>query len=260
MIKKSIGIILLVLFIITFPSGQNIYAKDASSSVTTEEQTPKAKTTPASTAQEEQNLKAKNAPASTTQKEQTPKAKTTQASTAQKEAAVSAITTQVNVMNTDLTELKNQVNAANTEISEMKNQINDIKKRLDLLVAAVSQLEETNASINTEAGGYALVRTKFGSFAVTSDGYSQYIDGYKIKLKVGNLTSANFKDARLIVYWDQQSASTGNSVKKNLIFYIPKELASGKYTDVEVILTPASLEDIKTIQVGLELNELSLKK
>ena len=248
MIKKT-AIILLVLFIITFCPEQNSEAKDA----------------PSSTAQEEQSSKAKAASTGSAQKEQNPKTKNAPSSTTQKESPLTGLSNQVDVINTDITRLKNQVTAINADMSGLQKQIDGITARLDSLAATLSQLEQGNAFVNTEEGGYAIVRTKFGTFAIISEGYSQYLDGYKIKLKIGNLTSANFKDARLIVFWEGQNAGMEDagqrgSAQKNLIFYIPKELASGKYTNVDVILTPAGPDDIKTIQVGLELNELSLKK
>ena len=196
---------------------------------------------------------------------QTPNAKGASSSTAQKESPISSLRKQVNIIETDLRGLKNQVDSTNTNVIELKNQVDNIKTRLGVLEEIVSKLQQSTAVLNTEGSGYAIVRTKFGPFIIAAEGFSQHPDGFKIKLGIGNLTNASFKEAKLIVSWirpydgmedvDQWIDRQGTE-----IFDIPDELSAGKNTAIEIILNPANREDIKDIQVGLELDQLYLKR
>lgn len=196
---------------------------------------------------------------------QTPNAKDASSSTTQKEPTISSLKKQVDIMDADLKKLKNQVDSSDTDMKELKNQVDNIKTSLGVLEGIVSKLQQSTAVLKTEGSGYAIVRTKFGPFIITAEGFSQQLDGFKIKLGIGNLTNASFKEARLIVSWirpydgmedvDQWINSQGTEV-----FDIPNELSAGKNTAIEIILNPANREDITDIQVGLELDQLYLKR
>ena len=68
------------------------------------------------------------------------------------------------------------------------------KLRLELigLKRRISTLESGEATVSTEEEGYDVARTKFGPLTVSAQSATPYLDGYKVKLRIGNLTSANF--------------------------------------------------------------------
>jgi hypothetical protein len=196
---------------------------------------------------------------------QTAIAKDASSSAAQKEPSISSIRKQVNAINADLKNMKDQYERTNAEVQELKNQIDNIKARLDILDGIVSGLQQSPAVLNTEGSGYSIIRTKFGPFIITAEGVSQEPEGFRLKLGIGNLTNASFKEAKLIISWiraydgkedvDQWVNSQGTK-----IFDLPNELLPGKNTSTEIILNAANREDIKEIQVGLELDQIFLKR
>ena len=127
----------------------------------------------------------------------------------------------------------------------------------------VQTLESGEATVSTEEQGYDVSRTKFGPFTVSTRGATPYLDGYKVKLRIGNLTNANFNGAKLKLGWgpqyDSQKPEEWEKSQKKREISITNMLASGSFTDVEVVLTPAKPEEIKSFTVGFELDQLQLR-
>jgi hypothetical protein len=196
---------------------------------------------------------------------QTAKARDGSSSTVQKEPSISSLRKQVNAINTDLKKLKDQDDRTNADVLELKNQVDNIKARLDILEVAVSGLQQSTAVLNTEGTGYAIVRTKFGPFIITVEGLSQEPDGFKLKLGIGNLTNASFKEAKIMVSWirpydGMEDVNQWINSQGTKIIDLPNELLPGKNTSTEIILNPSNREDIKEVQVGLELDQIYLKR
>jgi archaellum component FlaC len=179
------------------------------------------------------------------------------------------LTDQVTTLSADLTTLKEKVDSISVKVDSISKDINSISTKVDSMsneynkvAYRVTALEPSDVLLSTENEGYAVANTKFGPFIITKRGTSQYDDGFKIKLGIGNFTNATFKGARLNVTWGVLSGKDKKIKwinKQSKEFDITDELSSGAYTNVEIALTPASAEEIKTIQVGIELSQVYLK-
>lgn len=140
-------------------------------------------------------------------------------------------------------------------VEYLSAEIGDLRDRVDAL-------ESGAATVTTDGNGYDVARTRFGAFTVSTRGATPYLDGYKVRLRIGNLTTANFTGATLKLEWgppyNSMRASERRKNMKKKDVNIPNRLTSGSFTEVDVILTPAKPEEIKTFTVGLELNQLGL--
>ena len=65
------------------------------------------------------------------------------------------------------------------------------KLQIDLLKLQfrVDALESGDASVSSEEQGYGIANTNFGTFTVSTRAVTPYLDGFKVKLRIGNLTS-----------------------------------------------------------------------
>lgn len=142
----------------------------------------------------------------------------------------------------------------------------DVRKlQMDLLQLQfrVDALESGDASVSAEEQGYGVAKTSFGAFTISTRSVTPYLDGFKIKLRIGNLTTANFNGAKLTVTWgppyDVKNPSEYFKNQKKKEFSLTNQFVSGAFTDVEVALTPAKPEDVKTLSVGIQLDQLSLR-
>ncbi len=130
----------------------------------------------------------------------------------------------------------------------LQGEVNLLKQQVFRLQTQLTNFTDGSASISTEDKGYDIAQTKFGSFAVVCRNASPYLDGYKIRLGIGNLTSASFRGAKINVWWGENSKE----------FDVTDSFVPGRYTTIEVVLTPAKPEDIKALTVSLEFNTIFL--
>ncbi|MBS0524350.1 MAG: hypothetical protein JSS04_12035 [Proteobacteria bacterium] len=145
--------------------------------------------------------------------------------------------------------------------------VEDLRKlrgQIFLLQQRVAALESGGATVSTEEEGYDVARTKFGPLTVSSRGAAPYLDGYKVELRIGNLTNANFDGVKLNLAWGPPGDANTDFVQwskaqKTKQLDLTTKLAAGAFTDVEVVLTPAKPDEIKSFTVGFELNQLELR-
>lgn len=179
-----------------------------------------------------------------------------------------------------------QIGAASSD-----SQAATLAQRVDALEATVSRLNKTvlelqgkvwstdfkvdshmssAAVISTEQQTYALARTEFGPFAVVCKAVSPYLDGYKVKLIIGNMTSANFSGAKFNISWGVPIPNWESKTfledfekyqksQKQKEFEVTNEFPGGTYTEIELSLTPANPDEIKNVSVGLSVKTISLR-
>ncbi|MFL6262548.1 MAG: hypothetical protein ACJ76Y_22855 [Thermoanaerobaculia bacterium] len=149
------------------------------------------------------------------------------------------------------------------EHAALKKQVQSLQWDIFFLKSRVETLESGEATVSTEEQGYDVSRTKFGPFTVSTRGAAPYLDGYKVKLRIGNLTNANFNGAKLKLGWgppyDPKNPEEWEKSRKKREISLTNKLPSGSFTDVEIILTPAKPEEIKSFTVGFELDQLELR-
>jgi hypothetical protein len=126
--------------------------------------------------------------------------------------------------------------------------------RLSTLERRMNEIDPGVPWVSTENEDISIVRTRFGSFPIASRGATPYLDGFKIKLAIGNITTAAFRGVKLTLLW-------GPSVDalKSQTYNLAIDLQPGTYTTTEITIAPARPEEIKEIGVAtLDLRELYL--
>jgi hypothetical protein len=123
--------------------------------------------------------------------------------------------------------------------------------------------EQTNdepAIVSFEENTYGVARNKFGAFPVVGQSVEPFLDGFKIRVGVGNLTGATFHGAKLRI-----SSHGGlppgfkriGAAEKTID--VQETFRPGRYTTVEAVLSPAKATAMKSIEVSVEFDSISLK-
>jgi hypothetical protein len=133
----------------------------------------------------------------------------------------------------------------------LDEKVNRLQRELIRLRMQVGNMSDGSAEVSTEEKGYSIAQTKYGSFAVVCRNVTPYLDGYKAQLGVGNLTNARFNGAKISLLW-------GTDYSKNKDMSVTNSFLPGRYTNVEVVLTPAKPEDIRTFSVAFDFDQLAL--
>ena len=124
-----------------------------------------------------------------------------------------------------------------------------VKNRNDQIYESFTS-RSTPAIIDTTAQDFAVARNLYGSFLIACDGVKPYLNGYEVKLAIGNLTHARFDGYKLKVKWGDRTSD----FKKTAV------ILPGTWTKINVVLTPALAESVRKISVSLELEDVILNK
>lgn len=154
------------------------------------------------------------------------------------------------------------------KVPDISEEVRKLQTNLLKLQFRVDALESGGALVSTEEQGYGIAKTNFGAFTISANAVTPYLDGFKVKLRIGNLTSANFNGAKIAVSWGGakdifeqivNDVEGGSKNRKKKEVSVTNQFPSGAFTDLEVVLTPAKPEEIKTLWVGIQLDQLALR-
>lgn len=133
----------------------------------------------------------------------------------------------------------------------LEDKVIRLQRELFALIIQVRNISDGTAVVSSEEKGYSIAPTRYGSFAVICNTVTPYLDGYKVKLDIGNLTSAQFNGAKIKLTWGKNFDNTKD-------ISITTSFPPGRYTTIEVVMTPAKPEDIKEFMVTLDFNQIAL--
>lgn len=143
----------------------------------------------------------------------------------------------------------------------LTEQVSKLEARIALLESRIADLESSEATVTTEEEAYGIARTVFGPFTVVCVGVTPYLDGFKIKLAMGNLTAATFQGAKLRVTWGPPfDERNPERTLKHRDINVTNTFSPGSVSITEIIVTPAKPDEIKSIGVGIELRTIAFDR
>jgi len=137
------------------------------------------------------------------------------------------------------------------KVDQLQEKVDQLQGDLAWLNYRVRIMGGGSAEVSSEEKSYSIAQTNFGSFAILCKSVTPYLDGYKVQLGIGNLTSAQFNGAKISLRW-------GKLLNNSKDISVTNKFLPGRYTTIEVVMTPAKPEDIKMFSVTLNFNEIAL--
>jgi len=184
-----------------------------------------------------------------------------------------------------LSKLEAQVSGLETRLATSEDQAKKLSSSLwNVQVEMWSKIEtESAAVVDPSSKGYSIARNEYGAFPVIIEDAQTYLDGHKIKLRVGNLTSAAMTDVKLELVYGvrdpayptrdatlsdadntkafQQYLATVEQNKKTrrtLTVDAGKDFAPASWNIVEAIISPSKAEDLGRIEVKVKVSGMKL--
>lgn len=140
-------------------------------------------------------------------------------------------------------------------------------KELEISVALVeafqnrgTQLPDEYAVIDCTTPAYDLVRTRLTMLTVACREASKYLDGYKLKLQIGNPSNARLEGLKFTFTPNSGSAKDGLAVQKakSIVREVTNSFPPGSWTNVEVALPDFPESALKGLEVRVQVNRLGM--
>jgi len=171
-----------------------------------------------------------------------------------------------------------------TDISQLKNNQIEMKRQLEILREELNQVErnvallkisrdEYNSAVIDPASGEGFIRldSSVGSFTLSIQDVKPHADGVKIRLEVGNLTSATVNGGTFKVKWgprmpnpeDKDFFALHESWRKGLReteHEFTDNLRPGAWNKVILTLPGIPPDELGYLEISIETNKISLLK
>ncbi|HLP76964.1 MAG TPA: hypothetical protein VK327_08600 [Candidatus Paceibacterota bacterium] len=127
--------------------------------------------------------------------------------------------------------------------------------------------EQTWVDLDLTSKGYQRVDTPLMPLLVSAKDVTPYLDGYKVKIQIGNPynmvfqgvkvsykwgVSYKFSNGKIVNHTEYQNSQKTKSCDLTETFY------SGYWTEVELTVTPATSEEIQNLRISIVPSQISL--
>jgi len=161
---------------------------------------------------------------------------------------------------------------ANDRMAFLEQEINTLQNRVGALEweNMVGEWSRTNkfVSLSLDEKGYTPVQTTIGQLLVSAGTATPYLDGYKVDFQIGNPQSVTYDGVTVTLKWgppatrsiytNQTAITAWQNAQKTKTDKLLFQLLRGYWNNAEVIVTPATTEELRNLQISIETSTLSL--
>ena len=160
--------------------------------------------------------------------------------------------------------LSEKLQMANTRIDQLATRLT----RLELQVG-LERSRYKSAVLDPGEKGFARLDTSVGAFAIVLDDVTPYADGVRVRLNVGNLTTATVNGGTFQVKWGPREPSSdaqdyltkydewSKSLREKTVDF-QEDLRSGTWNAVTLALPGVSPARLGYLELSMETNKISL--
>lgn len=165
----------------------------------------------------------------------------------------------------EATELRREIDSLKNSLAVLSDANNELKSRVDAIEDG-SEATPKSAFFDPAGGkGYQYVSTNVSPILISFVDSSPIGDGTKIRLRIGNLSTATYSGIRLTVRYntrfpdDAASIPTWLERMKHAVAQEANELPPGAWTEVEASLPGIKPDSLGHVVVAAELDSLRLR-
>lgn len=203
---------------------------------------------------------------------------------------ISGLRSDVRSLHSQVSILKSHASVAETRLDmrRINDEMEDLREkrlsaRMDVLAADLDSLSGTTTTLDPSENGFGSVNTSTGRFLIACDNAEPYLDGERVRVRIGNPNAADYGGFTLKVKWGPKEPEPPNSDESDDAWnkdYAKwktananwraglqgKEvsfadlLKTGTWHSVEVVLTPVRTGDLGYIEIGMDAPSVSLSR
>ena len=162
----------------------------------------------------------------------------------------------------EIAELRGQIAALQKKVEELESRVN-----LAYLLLKDKQDRTDSVTLDLTEPTYQRLDTDNGFFLISSEQATPYLNGYKVTLKIGNPLSVSFSGFKATVKWGktydykQYTSESYDAWQKALQekqISFADVLERGTWNKVELVLAPATAEQLGYVNVSLSTNTVRM--
>lgn len=157
-------------------------------------------------------------------------------------------------------------------VAALEQEVSALQQRVDALEfdKMIGDWSRTNkfVSLSLDEKGYIPVETTLGQLLVASGTATPYMDGYKIDFQIGNPQSVTYDGVTVTLKWGPSANPTiftnntalkeWQNAQKTKTDKLLSRLLPGYWNNAEVIVAPATTEEIRNLEISIETGTLLL--
>lgn len=163
------------------------------------------------------------------------------------------------------------------EIDDTNNKLSALEKKLDSIESTLSfykylidekQTRYDTIQLDPSSHSFQRLDTDTSSFLISVEDVSPYLNGYRLKLSVGNPSNATFSGVKIKIKWGRSydmNNFTSSTYKQWLASIQDKEvpldnpLLPGTWNSVNLDLVPAAANELGYLEISMTSTTLSLR-
>ncbi|MGF6786977.1 hypothetical protein [Paraburkholderia sp. 35.1] len=167
-------------------------------------------------------------------------------------------------------ELGSQVTSLSRQLEESKATIANLQGQVSILQITTQGIWEASPFVilDPTTRSYAVVKTNLGQLLVSVVDFSPYLNGYKLKLAIGNPSFVTYNGAKLTVRWGTSAkwetpgfdAAKWQQGLQSKETSVTNTLLPGAWNQVELVVAPASADQTGYLAVSISLDQVSLRQ
>jgi hypothetical protein len=165
-----------------------------------------------------------------------------------------------------LTEITSQPAPTSSAADQFDKRIQELEQKV--LALEVNSFKDFSVDLDVaHPDRYQRLSSNTGTFLVSFSNAERYLDGYKIRLSIGNITTATFSGFELTLRFGTKEPEAGvghdwlewyRTVRTKTETFT-RELKPGRWNVVEIIVLPARPDELGYLQVRLRTDEVMLQ-
>jgi len=137
-------------------------------------------------------------------------------------------------------------------------------KRLSALEEKVTYLELQQGAgqwihLDCTKPDFGRLLTDIGTFLVSCEDATPHLGGFKLTLSIGNPWAVTYKGLDVTLTWSDNLFDPPDKLHRSTIS-LTQDFPPGTWTTAQVVIAPASVNQLRTLSVSIEPNEVSLRK
>jgi hypothetical protein len=165
------------------------------------------------------------------------------------------------------------------EIDKLQSAAKEVTERLEGITSRLESLELQAQLATTQpyesatfdpsgSRGYSRIDTNSGTFLVSIENVTPYVDGFRVTCNFGNPTTATYNGFKLKAKWgprydrrakNRNYTSWQGSLREKELD-LPDHLQSGAWNRVSFVLSPAKADEFGYLELSMVTNTISLRK